>query len=149
MRISCRVVALALLLTLTAAPGLVAQVAASPADTIRALEDSRTQAVLHADTAALARMVADDFVEIARTGQLRTKSDNIRDLASGRLRLLTLEHDSVTVRMYGDVGVLTAIARQTGTFAGFPFAGNIRYTRIFVRRDGRWQAVLMQQTPLP
>jgi len=31
---------------------------------------------------------------------------------------------------------------------GFPCAGKIRYTRIFVRRDGRWQAVAMQQTSM-
>jgi hypothetical protein len=30
-----------------------------------------------------------------------------------------------------------------------PFSGRIRYTRVFVRRDGRWQAVTMQHTPMP
>jgi len=47
---------------------------------VRALEDARGQALIHADTVALSRMVAADF------------------------------------------------------------------TRVFVRRDGRWQAVTMQQT---
>ena len=40
-------------------------------------------------------------------------------------------------------------ADTTGTFRGFPFSGRIWYTRVFVRRDGRWQAVAMQQTSLP
>jgi hypothetical protein len=44
--------------------------------------------------------------------------------------------------------VLTGIADNTGTFRGFPFSGKIRYTRIFVRREGRWQAVAMQQTSM-
>jgi hypothetical protein len=30
----------------------------------------------------------------------------------------------------------------------FPFSGKIRYTRIFVRRDGQWRAVAMQQTSM-
>jgi hypothetical protein len=30
-----------------------------------------------------------------------------------------------------------------------PFAGKLRYTRVFVRRSGRWQAVAMQHTMLP
>jgi hypothetical protein len=30
-----------------------------------------------------------------------------------------------------------------------PFAGKLRYTRVFVRRAGRWQAVAMQHTMLP
>jgi len=50
------------------------------------------------------------------------------------------------VRIYGDVAVLDGIADNTGTYRGFPFSGKVRYTRIFVRRDGRWQAVAMQQT---
>ena len=44
--------------------------------------------------------------------------------------------------------VLQGIADNTGTFRGFPFTGKIRYTRVFVRRAGRWQAVAMQQTSM-
>ena len=87
--------------------------AGSVADTLRALETARGQALIEGDTAAIARMTADEFVEIARTGQLRDKADN------------------------------------TGTFRGFPFAGKVWMTRIFVKRDDRWQAVAMQHTPIP
>ena len=117
-------------------------------DSVRAVEANRAQALLRADTAALARMVADEFVEISRLGQLRTKADNLRDIASGQLTLTSVKYDSLTVRIYGDVAVLRGIADNTGTFRGFPFSGKVRYMRIFVRRDGRWQAVAMQQTPL-
>ena len=122
--------------------------AQSPEDSVRAAESARAQALLHADTAALSRLVADEFVEISRLGTLRTKADNIRDIGSGDLRLLSVKYDSLAVRLYGDVAVLRGIADNTGTMRGFPFAGKIRYLRIFVRRDGRWQAVAMQQTPL-
>jgi len=120
----------------------------APEDSVRAVERARGQALLRADTTALSRMVADEFVEISRLGQLRTKADNLRDIASGDLRLTSVKYDSLTVRLYGDVAVLRGIADNTGTFRGFPFSGRIRYLRIFVRRDGRWQAVAMQQTPL-
>jgi len=120
----------------------------APEDSVRAVERARGQALLRADTTALSRMVADEFVEISRLGQLRTKADNLRDIASGDLRLTSVKYDSLTVRLYGDVAVLRGIADNTGTFRGFPFSGTIPYLRIFVRRDGRWQAVAMQQTPL-
>jgi len=122
--------------------------ATTPEDSVRAAETARGQALLHADTAALSRLVADEFVEISRLGQLRSKADNMRDIASGDLKLTAVKYDSVTVRIYGDVAVLRGIADNTGTFHGFPFSGKIRYSRIFVRRDGRWQAVAMQQTPM-
>ena len=115
-------------------------------DSVKAVEMNRRQALLAADTVALSRMLAPDFIEISRLGTVRTRADNIRDIASGALHLTAVTYDSLTVRVYGDVAVLTGIADNTGTMRGFPFSGKIRYTRVFVRRDGRWQAVLMQQT---
>ena len=117
-------------------------------DSVRAAETLRREALLAADTVALSRMLAPDFVEISRFGTVRTRADNIRDIAAGVLHLTTIKYDSLNVRVYGDVAVLTGIADNTGTMRGFPFSGRIRYTRVFVRRDGRWQAVLMQQTPM-
>ncbi len=118
-------------------------------DSVRALETMRGKALMAADTATIGRLTADEFVEISRLGQLRTKADNLRDIASGALKLTSVKYDSVSVRIYGDVAVLRAIADNTGTFRGFPFSGRIWYTRIFVRRDGRWQAVAMQHTSIP
>ena len=115
-------------------------------DSVRAVEQARAQALVKADTVALSRMVAEEFVEVSRLGQIRTRADNIRDIAGGDLKLVTVRYDSLAVRIYGDVAVLRGIADNTGTFRGFPFSGKIRYTRVFVRRDGRWQAVAMQQT---
>jgi len=125
-----------------------AQITTTPEDSVRAAEMARGQALLHADTVALSRLVAAEFVEVSRLGTLRNRADNIRDIASGDLRLTSIKYDSLTVRIYGDVAILRGIADNTGAFHGFPFAGKIRYTRIFVRRDGRWQAVTMQQTAM-
>lgn len=120
--------------------------APSPEAAVRALESARAEALMHADTTALSRMVADEFVEVSRFGTLRTKADNLREIGSGALKLTSVRYDSVTVRVYGDVAVLRGIADNTGTLRGFPFAGKLWYTRVFVRRDGRWQAVAMQHT---
>ncbi|PYP19889.1 MAG: hypothetical protein DMD54_01795 [Gemmatimonadetes bacterium] len=121
---------------------------AQAADSIKALETSRGQALLQADTVALSRMLATEFVEVSRLGAVRSRADNIRDIASGTLKLTAVKYDSLDVRIYGDVAVLRGIADNTGTFRGFPFSGKVRYTRIFVKRDGRWQAVEMQQTAM-
>jgi ketosteroid isomerase-like protein len=109
---------------------------------------ARRDALLAADTIALSRMVASEFYEISRLGQVRARADNMREVATGDLKLLTIRYDSLTVHVYGDVAVLSAIADNTGTYRGFPFSGKIRYTRVFAWRDNRWQAVAMQQTPM-
>jgi len=121
---------------------------ATVADSILALEQVRSKALLSADTLTLSRLVANEFIEISRLGEVRTKFDNLRDLATGTLKLKSVKYDSLTVRVYGNVAVLSGIADNKGTFRGFPWGGKIRYLRIFVRRDGRWQAVASQQTTL-
>jgi ketosteroid isomerase-like protein len=143
-------VGFAVLLFIRVAP-LSAQTASNPAasDSIRALEAARREAVLAADTVALSRMLADEFIEVSRLGTVRTRVDNLRDIATGALKLTDVKHDDLTVKIYGDVAILMGIATNAGTFRGQPFNGKVRYTRIFVRRAGRWQAVMMQQTPMP
>jgi hypothetical protein len=121
----------------------------TPEDEVRALETARGQALLHADTAAISRMTADEFIEVSRLGTLRTKADNLRDVGSGMLKLTSVKYDSVSVRIYGDVAILRGIADNAGVMRGMPFSGRIWYTRVFVRRDGRWQAVAMQHTMIP
>ena len=117
-------------------------------DSLRALEEARGQALMRGDTVALSRMTAAEFNELTRFGTVRTRADNLRDVSSGMLRLTSVRFDSLTVRIYGDVAILQGITDNAGTMGGVAFSGRIRYTRAFVRRDGRWQAVTMQHTPM-
>ncbi len=147
----CSGITIVLLLLSVHASLLVAQgsvASSTPEDSVRAVELARRQALLQGDTVALSRLVAEDFIEISRLGTVRTKADNLRDIATGNLKLTSVRYDSLTVRIYGDVAVLQGIADNAGTLRGFPFSGKIRYTRVFVRRSGRWQAVAMQQTTM-
>jgi len=116
-------------------------------DSVRAIELARGRALMAADTVALSRMTAEEFLEISRLGVVRTRADNLGEIAAGVLQLTAVKYDSLTVRIYGDVAVLMGIADNTGSYRGYPFSGRIRYTRVFLRRDGRWQAVAMQHTP--
>jgi hypothetical protein len=118
-------------------------------DSLRALEVARGQALMRGDTVALSHMTAAEFNELTRFGTGRTRADNLRDVGSGMLRLTSVRFDSLTVRIYGDVAILQGITDNAGTMGGVAFSGRIRYTRAFVRRDGRWQAVTMQHTPMP
>ena len=117
-------------------------------DSLRAAEYTRKDALLSADTVLLSRLTASEFYEVNRFGLLRTRASNMQDIASGALKLHTITLDSLAVRVYGNMGILTGIADNTGDFHGMQFSGKVRYTRVFVRRDGRWQAVLMQHTPM-
>jgi ketosteroid isomerase-like protein len=131
-------------------PPAAAQATPSPAaeDSVRALEEARGQALLRGDTVALSRMTAVEFNELTRFGTVRSRADNLRDVSSGMLKLAAVRFDSLSVRIYGDVAILQGITDNEGTMGGMAFSGRIRYTRVFVRREGRWQAVTMQHTPM-
>jgi ketosteroid isomerase-like protein len=133
----------------TASLGAQGPTTSARSESVRAAEMARRDALLASDTVALSKLVAGEFIEISRLGTIRSRADNMREVASGDLKLLTIKYDSLDVRIYGDVALLTGIADNTGMYRGtVPFSGKIRYTRVFVWRDGRWQAVSMQQTPM-
>jgi hypothetical protein len=144
-----RVSSLVLVLVVVAGGSARAQVASTSAeDAVRGAEYSRREALLSADTVLLSRLTAPEFYEVNRFGQYRTRASNMQEIASRTLRLLTVNFDSLSVRIYDNVAILTGIADNTGEYRGYAFSGKIRYSRVFVRRDGRWQAVLMQHTSI-
>lgn len=120
---------------------------APPEDAVRQAETARAQALLKADTTTLARLLADEFIETSRLGQIRDRTQNLRDVGSGTLHFQAIRFDSLVVRIYGGtIAVVRGIVDNTGAFAGMPFGGRGRYTRVYVLRDGRWQAVASQTT---
>jgi ketosteroid isomerase-like protein len=46
------------------------------------------------------------------------------------------------------VAVYTARGHNKGWFDGKPFDREVRFTRVYARRDGRWQCVAAQYTPI-
>jgi len=138
----------AVLLPFTAVTARAQNIPRTVEDSVRAAESERKGALLSADTVALSRLTGSEFYEVNRLGQLRTRAMNMLEISSGALKLRSVSYDSLSVKVYGNVAILTGIADNVGEFRGMPFSGKIRYTRIFVRRDERWQAVVMQHTPM-
>jgi ketosteroid isomerase-like protein len=147
-----------LLLVLVVAPAFAAQhVAIRPRSsmdtndqaTIREvleMERQAREAILHRDADFSARTLAEDYVAITPLGQVTTKQDSISARKSGQLRYDTLDVSDMVVRVYGDTAVVTARADVKGHQLGEDFSGPYRYTRVWVRRAGHWQAVSYQAT---
>ena len=56
--------------------------------------------------------------------------------------------NELDVRIYGDTAVVTGLATRKGSMNGKDISGSIRYTRVYVNTNGRWQVVAFQQTPV-
>ena len=57
-----------------------------------------------------------------------------------------VREDGLTVRVYDDTAVAAGVSDSKGTFKGRPFAGLLRFTRVYVKRDGRWLMIVSQAT---
>jgi len=117
--------------------------------TIREVVDMERQAreaILHRDAEFSSRTLADDYVAITPLGQVTTKQDSVSARKSGQLRYDAVDVTDMVVRVYGDTAVVTARADVKGRQLGEDFSGPYRYTRVWVRRAGHWQAVSYQAT---
>jgi ketosteroid isomerase-like protein len=110
------------------------------------MERQAKEASLRRDADFSTRTLAEDYVAITPLGQVTTKQEAISARRSGQLRYESMNVTDMVVRLYGDTAVVTARADVKGHQLGEDFSGPYRYTRIWVRRNGRWQTVSYQAT---
>ena len=57
--------------------------------------------------------------------------------------------DDVTVQLFGDTAIVRGRTIASGKFNGAPFTARIRFTDVFLKRNGRWQAIASHASPAP
>ena len=113
---------------------------------IRLLEGRLREAVLSGATAVLNDLLADDYTNTDAFGVVRHKVQVIADIESGNSSFEAIGLDDINVSLYGDAAVLTAKRTVRGRVAGRDPNGQFRQIRVFAKRQGRWQAVMLQVT---
>ena len=116
---------------------------------IRQLESRRFQAMIEADTAALDTILADDLTYTHTSGWVDTKEQFIGWLESGELNYESISTDSVRVRVYAAVAVVTGQAAVKIKVNGQEKNLQIRFIDVYVKRNAHWQMVAWQSTRLP
>jgi len=140
MKISLRVLAIGAVVL----SGCVSPESAIESDSVtalRQLDQERIQAQVGADAAALNRLYAEDFIGIGPSGTVRTKAQVIADFRSGSLRFQSITTDDVQWRFYGDTAVETGRSTMNGQDRGKTVPRDNRFTRVWVKRHGRWRLV--------
>jgi ketosteroid isomerase-like protein len=108
---------------------------------LKQLDEERIQAQLGADAVALDRLYAEDFIGIGPSGTVRAKPQVIEDFTSGHLKFQSITTDDVQWRVYGDTAVETGRSTMDGKDKGKTVPRDNRFTRVWVKRQGRWQLV--------
>ena len=87
-------------------------------------------------------LLAPEWLVIHITGAEIKKADAIRTCKSPETRIDSLASDNIAVRAFGDAAVVTG--RTTASAGGQTVV--LRFTDVFVRRDGKWQVVASHAT---
>lgn len=141
----CRIPIVVVLLLAMVVTGAAAQESDEAA--VRAAEDRRIRALVEDDFAALEEILAEDLTYTHSNALVDTKASYIRTLRAGTTKYAAIDRDTPAVRLYGSTAVLTGTASMTMRGQADPV--RLRYTLVYVKRNGRWQAVAWQSTRLP
>jgi ketosteroid isomerase-like protein len=111
-------------------------------------DQERIRAQITADTLALRRIYADDFLGIGPTGVVRNKAEVIADFTSHALSYQSITTAEVRVRVYGNTAVETGRSTMVGQDKGKPVPRDNRFMRVWVMTAGRWQLVANHYSPM-
>jgi len=131
--------------------------AANATDTIAevaAMEQRWKQGYTTWDTAAISSLLAPDYVAVGAAGFLNRRHA-LANLASGIGRLTdgVMTFDSITIRRFGNVAVVTGIEMfgftDPRTTPPTVERDRLRFTRVWVRTDRGWLAESFQTVSMP
>lgn len=114
----------------------------------RKLESDRIQAGVRKDVAFIEAATADEYVQIDWTGKTLDKKAMLARIGGSDIKLQSNTVDQFDVKVYGNIAVVMVTATRKGVMDGKDISGTIRGTKIYVKRNARWQVVQFQQTLL-
>lgn len=113
------------------------------------VDQERVQALLHNDASALDRIYAEELIFTNQYGVVRDKAYWTAIARAGEFKFDSYTREDVRVRIYGETAVVTGRFLATGQVRGSKIRENqLRYICVYLKRDGRWQLVAQQATPI-
>src|ERR1700747_1266965 len=97
------------------------------------------------DADTLNRILADDWVGQGPTGTV-TKAQALAELKSGESKLESITFGDMKVRVFEDTAVVAGTDDEKSSYKGKDTSGHYTWTDVFVKRQGKWQAVASQST---
>ena len=115
------------------------------------MEREWNDASVKRDVAWFERNYASDKTEISsRTAALANRAEAIADVRTDKSVLQSLDLSDVNIRVEGNTAVVTGVNRVVGRDpAGKAIDHRVRFTDVFIKRDGRWQVWATQGTRIP
>ena len=138
-----------LLCVLVASPAALVsavQRAESDQDVLVKLERGWNEAFYRKDVAFIERLLAEEFTATYDDGRIGDKATELGLVAAFDQNVQSATPDEFAVRVYRDTAVVWFTLRLVGIKDGQRSEMALRYTDVWIVRDGRWQCVSSQST---
>jgi ketosteroid isomerase-like protein len=122
--------------------------ASNTEQTLKRIEQEMLDAVLKGSTSANDRYMSNVAVLTMPDGEVVDKTRLNADLKSGALKLQSSTFNDMKVRVHGDTAIVTYGTTDKGTYKGKDISGRLRWTDVFVMRNGNWQLIAGHGCPL-
>ncbi len=110
------------------------------------LEQGWNEAVYRNDVAFIENILTDEFIGTYEDGSRGDKARELALVAEFDQQVESAIQDEFTVRVYRDTAVVWFTLRLVGIRQGERAEVTLRYTDVWVLRDGRWRCVSTQST---
>jgi len=110
------------------------------------LERGWNEAFYRKDVAFIKDLLADEFIATYDDGSRGDKAKELALAAEFSQQVESAVQDEFTVKVYRDTAVVWFTLRLVGIRQGQRGELTLRYTDVWVMRDGRWQCVSTQST---
>jgi ketosteroid isomerase-like protein len=123
--------------------------ASAEAEVRQAIRDY-DEALRKADAAAAEKFWASEYTFVNPRGERLTRADRVVNLRTGRTNLDSVAHapQEERIKVYGDIALYTALLTLSGRYSGNAENGRFRVLVVWALRDGRWQQLASQMTPI-
>jgi uncharacterized protein (TIGR03067 family) len=121
---------------------------AEPERELTQLVKDYNTALVKADIAFLERVLHEDYTHVRPRGTVENRAQYLENRKARRVEFESLMADEIKIRVYGDTAVVTYRSTAKGKDPQGAMDEQRRWTRLIVRRDGRWQLVHARGTPI-
>jgi ketosteroid isomerase-like protein len=119
-----------------------------PTDLVKAIE-AYDRATVSNDTAALANLVADDYVLVNSDSTLQDKQSYLEDFKVPGFKLDPYELQQQVHKVWGDAALLAGVVRLSWTLKDEHHARLLRIAHVWTRHQRRWRLAYTQLTRMP
>ena len=110
------------------------------------LERAWNDAMYQKDLAFIETILADDYTATYEDGDVGDRTKELQLVAEFNQQVQSAIQDDFTVRVYQDTAVVRFTLHLVGIKQGQRTALDLRYSDVWVMRDGRWRCVSSQST---